>query len=56
MIFKSDKRKCFTKEEEIDLMVSLSATDANSEKKWRGFYNSFSQTELQCEWNEYWTN
>ena len=54
MIFKSDKRKSFTKEEAIDLMVSLSATDANSEKKWRGFYNSLSQTELQDEWNAYW--
>ena len=54
MIFKSDKGKSFTKEEAIDLMVSLSATDANSEKKWRGFYNSLSQTELQDEWDEYW--
>ena len=32
----------------------MSATDANSEKKWRGFYNSLSQTELQDEWDEYW--
>ena len=54
MIFKSDKGKSFTKEEAIDLMVSLSATDANSEKKWRGFYNSLSQKELQDEWDEYW--
>ena len=54
MIFKSDKGKYFTKEEAIDLMVSLSENDANSEKKWRGFYNSLSQTELQDEWNEYW--
>ena len=53
-LFKSDKGKSFTKEEAIDLMVSLSATDANSEKKWRGFYNSLSQTELQGEWDEYW--
>ena len=35
-------------------MVSLSATDANSEKRWRGFYNSLSKTELQSEWDEYW--
>ena len=35
MIFKSDKGKSFTQEEAIDLMVSLSATDANSKKKWR---------------------
>ena len=54
MIFTSDKGKPFTKEEAIDLMVSLSATDANSEKKWRGFYNSLSQKELQDEWDEYW--
>ena len=54
MIFKSDKGKCFTKEEAIDLMVSLSATDANSEKKWRGFYNSLSQRETEGEWDEYW--
>ena len=54
MIFKSDKEKSFTKEEAIDLMVSLSSTDANSEKKWRGFYNSLSQSELQGEWEEYW--
>ena len=55
MIFKSDKGKSFTKEEAINLMVSLSATDANSEKKWRGFYNSLSQTELKNEWDEHWT-
>ena len=54
MIFESDKGKSFTKEEAVDLMVSLSATDANSEKKWRGFYNSLSISELQEEWNEYW--
>ena len=54
MIFTSDKGKPFTQEEAIDLMVSLSATDANSEKKWRGFYNSLSQKELQDEWDEYW--
>ena len=54
MLFKSNNGKPFRKEEAIDLMVSLSATDANSEKKWRGFYNSLSQTELQGEWDEYW--
>ena len=32
MIFKSDKGKSFTKKEAIDLMVSLSATDANSKR------------------------
>ena len=35
-------------------MVSLSATDANSEKKWRGFYNSLSKTELEADLVEYW--
>ena len=54
MIFKSNKEKYFSKIEAIDLMVSLSATDANSEKKWRGFYNSLSKTELEEEWDEYW--
>ncbi len=56
MIYKSNPVKPFTKEEAIDLMVSLSATDANSEKKWRSFDNSLSQTELQSEWHEYWKN
>ena len=56
MMYKSNKGKSFTQEEAIDLMVSLSATDANSEKKWRGFYNSLSLKELQDEWNEYWKN
>jgi len=54
MIFKSNNGKTFTQEQAIDLMVSLSATDANSEKKWRGFYNSLSQFELLSEWDEYW--
>ena len=54
MMYKSNQGKSFTKEEAIDLMVSLSATDANSEKKWKGFYNSLSQSELQVEWDEYW--
>ena len=56
LIFKSNNGTSFSKEQAIDLMVSLSATDANSEKKWRGFYNSLSQTELQSEWDEYWKN
>ena len=54
LIFKSNNGTPFSKEEAIDLMVSLSATDANSENKWKGFYNSLSQTELQGEWDEYW--
>ncbi len=54
MIFKSEKGKSFTQEEAINLLVSLNATDFNSEKKWRGFYNSLSMSELQQEWNECW--
>jgi hypothetical protein len=54
MIFKANYGKSFTKDEAIDLMLSLSVTDANSEKKWRGCYNSLSKTELQGEWDEYW--
>ena len=54
MEFKSNKGTCFSKEEVTNLMVSLNATDANSEKKWRGFYNSLSQIELKDEWDEYW--
>ena len=54
LTFISDKEKSFTKEEAIDLMASLSATDANSEKMERGFYNSLSQRELQGEWDENW--
>ena len=51
-----NKEKYFSEEEAINLMVSLSATDVNSEKKWRGFYNSLSQTELECEWDGHWEN
>ena len=54
MYLTTNNGKSFSKEEAIDLMVSLSATDVNSEKKWRGFYNSLSQTELQGEWDEHW--
>ena len=54
MIFKSNDGKSYRQEAAIDLMVSLSATDANSVKKWRGFYISLSQSELQSESDEYW--
>ncbi len=54
MIFKSDDGKTFNQEQAIDLLVSLVATDANSEKKWRGFYNFLSSTELQGERDYYW--
>ena len=52
--FESNKGKSFSEKEAINMMISLNATDANSEKKWRGFYNSLSQTELKDEWDEYW--
>ena len=54
MIFQSDDGKSFNQEQAIDLLVFLVATDANSEKKWRGFYNSLSSTELQDEWDDHW--
>ena len=54
MEYKSNKGTSFSEEEAINMMVSLNSTDANSEKKWRGFYNSLSQTELKDEWDEYW--
>ena len=54
MILKSNKGKSFSQEQAIDFMVSLSSTDANSEKKWRGFYKSLSTTELQDEWDVHW--
>ena len=54
MVFKLNNENSFTKEEALHLMVSLSAIDLNSEKKWRGFYNSSSQLELQSECAEYW--
>ena len=54
MIFQSDDGKPFNQDQAIDLLVSLVATDANSEKKWRGFYNSLSSAELQDWWDYYW--
>ena len=54
MIFQSDDGKSFNQEQAIDLLVSLVATDTNSEKKWRGFYNSLSSAELQDEWDDHW--
>ncbi len=54
MLFKSNKGRLFNKDQAIDLMVSLNSNDANSVKKWKGFYNSLSLTKLQEEWNQYW--
>ena len=56
MIFESNQGKIFSQEEAIDLMVELSATDINSERKWKGFYNSLSKPELKAECDEYWFN
>ena len=56
MVFKSNEGKSFSEDEAINMMVSLNAKYANSEKKWRGFYNSLSQTELEDEWDEYWNS
>ena len=55
MELKSLSGRIFTQQQAIDLMVSLVASDANSDKKWRGFYNSLSPTELQQEWNDHWS-
>ena len=54
MILISNTGQSFSQEEVIDLMLLLSSTDANSEKKWKGFYNSLSKDKLEVEWNEYW--
>ena len=54
MIFKSNTGKSFSHEEAIELMVSLSTIDTNSERKWKGFYDSLSKIELKAEWDEYW--
>ena len=35
-------------------LVSLNATDANSEKKWRGFCNSLTLNQLKEEWKQSW--
>ena len=56
MIFKSNEGKAFSQEEAIVILVSLKATDLNSEKKWKGFNKSLSITELQEEWHEHWKN
>ena len=54
MIFKSNNGQSFSRNEAIDLMVSLSAIDTNIEKKWRGFYHSLSLIQLLGQWDEYW--
>ena len=56
MEFKSLSGLVFSEQQAIDLLVSLVASDANSEKKWRGFYKSLSPAELQQEWNNHWSS
>tara|TARA_Y100001968_G_scaffold312088_1_gene334866 strand:+ start:170 stop:295 length:126 start_codon:yes stop_codon:yes gene_type:complete len=38
MIFKPKNGKSFNQKEAIELMVTLIATDPNSEKKWKVFF------------------
>tara|TARA_B100000965_G_scaffold394587_1_gene406997 strand:+ start:84 stop:230 length:147 start_codon:yes stop_codon:yes gene_type:complete len=48
MIFTSNTGKFFSKDESIDLLMSLSSTDVNSEKKWKGFFKSLSKAALEA--------
>ena len=54
MDFLTQSNQCLDREQVIALLVSLVAFDANSEKKWRGFYNSLTLEELLVEWYECW--
>ena len=54
MDFITESNHCLNREQVIALLVSLVAFDANSEKKWRGFYNSLTLEELLVEWRECW--
>ena len=54
MDFLTQSNQCLDREQAIALLVSLVAFDANSEKKWRGFYNSLPLEELLVEWHECW--
>ena len=54
MEFLTESNQCLDQEQAIALLVSLVAFDANSEKKWRGFYNSLTLDELLVEWSECW--
>ncbi len=55
MNFESQEGKAYNEQQAIDLLVSLVATDSNSEKKWRGFYKALSPAELKEEWDEHWS-
>ena len=54
MGFLTESHDCLDREQAIALLVSLVASDANSEKKWRGFYNSLTLEQLLVEWSECW--
>ena len=54
MDFLTQSNQCLDREQATALLVSLVAFDANSEKKWRGFYNSLALDELLVEWHECW--
>ena len=54
MEFRTESNHRLDREQAIALLVSLVAFDANSEKKWRGFYNSLTLEQLLVEWSECW--
>ena len=54
MDFLTQSNQCLDREQAIALLVSLVAFDANSEKKWRGFYKSLTLEQLLVEWSECW--
>ena len=54
MILISNTGQSFSQEEAIDLMLLLSSTDSNSEKKWKGFYNSLSKDKLEVDCAKHW--
>ena len=54
MEFRTESNYSLDREHAIALLVSLVAFDANSEKKWKGFYNSLTLDELLVEWGECW--
>ena len=54
MEFLTESNQCLDREQAIAFLVSLVAFDANSEIKWRGFYNSLTLDELLVEWSECW--
>ena len=54
MEFQSPSGKTYSEEQAIELLVSLVATDAKSEKKWHGFYNCLTSKQLIEEWEQHW--